>query len=180
MNESIVDERIRAWAAERRLPQTQLVRWLGLADEDRLAMLKLAEQLRMRAGQFLAAYELLDEISVRESASITSILSRTELCRVIEGDGSAPGRARGLLDVLRAIRFPRLKRMTERLVEKVAELKLPPNIRVVLPADLQSDELRLELIAHDSVELHQSLEKLFERRAELCRLADILGGSDAV
>ncbi len=116
----------------------------------------------------------------RESASITSILSRTEVCRVIEGNGSAPGRARGLLDVLRAIRFPRLKRMTERLVEKVAELKLPPNIRVVLPADLQSDELRLELIAHSSVELHQSLEKLVERRAALCRLADTLGGSDEV
>ncbi len=180
MDESVIDERIRAWAMERRLPQAQLVRWLGLADDDRLAMLKLAECLRMRAGQFLTAYELLDEISVRESASITSILSRTDLCRVIEGPGSAPGRARRLLDVLRAIRFPRLRRTTERLAGQVAELKFPTNIRVILPTNLQSDELRLELIAHGSIELNQLLEKLAEKKATLCRLADSLGGSDEI
>jgi hypothetical protein len=174
------DERIHSWAVERRLPEACLGRWLGLAEAERQAVLKVAEELRWRTGQFLTAYELLEEISVRENVPISSILERNELRRVIESNRSGPGKARRLLDALRIMRFPQLREVTVRLAKEVAALKLPANIRVILPRDLESGELRLEIVACGGDELRESLASLDERLAALCRLADSLDGSNEI
>jgi len=57
------DEAIRKWAAARHLPEAHLDRWLALAPEDRSALMELAEALRLRTGQLLTAFELLEEIA---------------------------------------------------------------------------------------------------------------------
>ncbi|MGH7836693.1 MAG: hypothetical protein ACREQC_02575, partial [Candidatus Binataceae bacterium] len=92
------DSRIRHWASQRRLPALLVERWLALASADGDALLALAEGLRLRAGQFATAFELLDEIRLREGGDVAGILDRRELRRIIDGAGSAPGRARALLE----------------------------------------------------------------------------------
>ena len=63
---------------------------------------------------------------------------------------------------------------------RIAELKLPAGVRVVLPPDLGSDELRMELTAHDGAELKGLVEAVADKSAELCRIADLLGGADEI
>ena len=73
---------IRQWAAQRHLPEAHLRRWLALADQDRAALLELAEGLRLRTGQLVTTLELVEEIAVRESATIGMILVRPEIRRI--------------------------------------------------------------------------------------------------
>ena len=82
----------------------------------------------MRTGQLVTAFELLEEIALRERVSIEAILARAEVRRILDGAGSAPGRARELIEMLRAMRFPRLRRMADLLAAEVAALRLPGGI----------------------------------------------------
>lgn len=172
--------RIRAWADNRRLPHTHLARWLALGQEDSAALLALADHLRLRTAQLITALEMLEEIAVRDRASVAAVLARREIRRIVDGTGSAPGRARAFLDQLRAIRFPRLKRTADRLAAEIAALGLPRGVAVVLPRDLGSDELRIEISAHGGGKLDRLIEALVNKRAGLRRIADLLGGIDEV
>ena len=180
MKASDHESRIREWAAARKLPAAQLERWIALREADRAAILFVAEKLRPHTGQFTAMVDLLEEIQVRESCEIATILTRGEVRNVIDGAGSSPGKARALLDLLRGIRFPQLRAESNRLAARITELKLPAGIRVVLPPNLGSDELRVELIVHGGAELEQVLIALTAHRAELCAIAESLGGADDV
>jgi hypothetical protein len=171
---------IRQWATERHLPDAHLQRWLALADEDRAALLELVERLRLRTGQLVTAFELLGEIALREREAIAAILARSEIRRILDGTGSAPARARQLIDTLRAVRFPRLRRVTDRLAAEIAALELPRGVKVVLPKELSSDEVRVEISAHGSAALERLIEAVVQARAGLARIADLIGGADSI
>ncbi len=176
MSASSGEEAIRAWAAARRLPEPYLARWLALGPDDRTALLAAVEGLRMRAGQLIAALDLLEEISVREAQPVAAILARIEVRRILNGAGSRPGRASALLAALRAIRFPRLARATERIAREIAALGLPRGIRITPPRELASDEVRVELIAHGGEELNELLGALARHARALARIADLAAG----
>jgi hypothetical protein len=180
MSSPTVSERIREWAARRHIPEVHLRRWLALPETDRTALLAFAEKLRLRTGQFVTAFELLDEIAVRERQEIARILARPEILAILAASGSGPGKARALLDTLRAIRYPRLHQASARLAAMRAALDLPPSIGLFFPRDLGSDELRLEIRAHGAADLKHLLEALANKSVELCRLAAALGGNDEV
>ena len=172
--------RIRDWVKQHHLPEAHRDRWLGLPQDDANALLTIAEGLKLRTGQFVVAFETLTEIAARDGTTIAKTLGRQESRRIIDGDGSAPGKARALLDTLRVIRFPRLQEMLERLNAQVRALGLPPGLRVILPSDLATDELRIEIAAHSGLELENLLKLLAEKTDSLCRIADTLGGADEV
>lgn len=176
MSERGSEGAIRAWAAARHLPGPYLERWLTLDVEDRAAILETAEALRMRAGQLIAAFDLLDEISVRAAVPIHGILARAEIRRILDGAGSAPGRASELLAALRIIRYPRLARAADRIAREIAALGLPRGIKVIAPRELESDEVRIELAAHGGAELSGLVDALTRRAPELARIAELVGG----
>jgi hypothetical protein len=175
-----IDDAIRRWAAAHHLPDAHLTRWLALAHEDRVVLREMAETLHLRTGQFVAAFELLEEIALRERVTIAAIIASTEIHRIIDGAGSAPGRARDLLDTLRSRRFPRLHRMTARLGEEIAALGLPRGIRVVLPKDLSSDEVRIELCGRGGADMLRLIDVVANARAGLGRIADLTGAADSI
>lgn len=177
MNSDSPDAKIRNWAWLHRLPQTHLLKWQALGESDRAAMLNIAEKLRLRTGQFVSAFEMLQEIAVREQEKIADIVARLKLQRIINGPGSAPGRAGIFLNELRAIRFPRLTEITNRLKAEIAALGLPHGIAVALPHDLGSDELKIEIKACSGAELKMAIEALANNSAKLARIAEMLGGS---
>jgi hypothetical protein len=174
------DDAIRSWAAERHLPDVHLRRWLALANDDRAALLELAGAMRLRTGQFVTAFELLEEIALREREAIAALLARGDIRRILNGTGSVPGRARELIDALRAIRFPRLKRTADRLVAEIAALGLPPGVNVILPKELSSDEVRIVISAHGGGELVQLIDSVVEARTGLGRIANLIGGTDLI
>jgi len=174
------DGEIRDLATRRRLPAPYLARWLRLDQLGRSALLEFARALKFRTGQLVAALDLLDEISVREQTSAAQILARPPLRRLVTGGGSAPERAHAVLDELRAIRFPRLHETTERLEAAIAALRLPRGIRILLPRELESDELTIQLAVGAPKELEQLLDALLERRSEFVRILAMIGGDDEV
>jgi hypothetical protein len=171
------DDAIRRWVSARHLSEAHLVRWLALAQADRTALVQIAEALRLRTGQLVTTFELLEEIALRERVSIAAILARAEVRRIPDGAGSAPDRARELIEMLRAMRFPRLRQMSDRLAAEIAALKLPGGIKVVLPKDLSSDEVKIEICARGSADLQRLIDALAQERAGLARIADLAGGA---
>jgi hypothetical protein len=180
VEEPAIDDAIRRWATVRHLPGAHLVRWLALAPEDRAALLGIAERLHLRTGQLVAAFELFEEIALRERVTVAAIVASDEIRRIIEGEGSAPGRARNLLDTLRTKRFPRLHRMTARLAQEIAALGLPGGVTVVLPKDLSSDEVRIEICARGGAEMVRLIDAVANVRAGLGRIADLNGATDSI
>ncbi len=175
-----LDDEIRELAARRHLPDTHLNRWLAMDEPNRTALLESASALKLRTGQLVAALDLLDEIAVRESVSIAAILARPPIKRLLSARGSAPQKAHAFVDELRAMRFPRLREMTSRLEAAIAALRLPAGITVLLPRDLASDELTIQLVASDAGELDRLVDLLAEKRAELGRIFSMIGGGHEV
>ncbi|MBV8053760.1 MAG: hypothetical protein JO071_00800 [Deltaproteobacteria bacterium] len=178
MNSAEVDRRLRRWANAKALPAAYEQKWLTLGERSRTRLLEIAENLKMHTGQFIAALALLEEIALRDGQDVYEILACPSLHRVLNSAGSGPGRARLLLGELRALRYPRLKQASDRLAEGVAAIKLPPGIKIVLPRDLASDEVRVEIVAHGSAEMEQLLACLTAKSNEIIGLAAMLGGAD--
>ncbi len=170
--------RLRRWADAKALPPIHVEKWLALREPGRTRLLETAETLKMHAGQCIAALDLLDEIAVREGRAIDEILDRPALRRIVTSGGSGPGRARALLDELRTARYPRLAHAAEQLAKEVAALKLPPGIKVILPRELGSDEIRVQIISHGSAQMKELLAYLAAKGGALVRLAAMLAGSD--
>jgi hypothetical protein len=169
---------IRACAANRHLPVSHLEKWLAMDTPSRMGLLDIAERLKMRTGQIIAAIDLLDEIEIREGSSPVAILARDEIRRACALAGSGPARAAAFLEALRTIRFPHLRQTMERLSSEVAALKLPPGVRVVLPKDLGSDELMIRVSARTGRELENLIDALAAKKSGLVRLAKLIGGDD--
>ena len=176
MNADEIDARIRALARERRLSASHLARWLAMDPPSRAALLDIADALRLRTGQLTTALDTLEEIAVREQVSVAAVLDRPEIRRVANGSGSAPSRASGLLEALRTLRYPRLKKMQEELRSEVSALKLPRGISIDLPKDLGSDELTVSLRVRSAIELANLLDSLDRSRPGLTRIIEMLGG----
>jgi hypothetical protein len=176
MNADEIDEQIRAVAGERRLPSSHLAKWLAMDQLSRAAMLEVARTLRLRTGQLVTALDTLDEIGVREHLTIAAILDRPEVRRITNGSGPAPSRASALLEALRTLRYPLLKRMQDDLHAEASALKLPRGISLDLPKDLGSDELTVSLRVRSGAELAHLLEALDQKRAGLTRIIEMLGG----
>ncbi len=172
------EQAIRALAGARQLQDPYLKRWLARDQAERVAMLEAARKLRLRTGQLAVALDLLEEIVVREGAGIDSILSRATLRRLIESDGPAPARASTFLAELRAIRFPELGATIRRLGQEISALALPSGLSVVLPKDLNSDELVIRMSVRSPDELNRLVNVLTEKRNGLARLVRMLGGDD--
>jgi hypothetical protein len=177
VNAGATDAEIRALAAERRVPDAHLERWLAMDAPSRGAFLILARTLRLRTGQIVSTLEMLEEAAVRERATVAAILDRKEIRRIADGPGSAPARASAFVEEVRAIRFPLLKSAQERLRAEIAALELPRGISVVLPKELGSDELTVSLRASSGDELARLLSALERSRARLSRIIDMLGGT---
>jgi hypothetical protein len=176
MNADDLDAQIRVFAAERRLPQSHLARWLAMDTPSRAAMLDIARALRLRTGQLVTTLEMLEEITVRERVTIASVLDRSEIRRIADGTGSTPSRASALLEALRTLRYPRLKKMQEQLRSEVSALKLPRGISIDLPQELGSDELTVSIRVRSAAELAHLLDELERSQPGLTRIIEMLGG----
>jgi hypothetical protein len=171
------DLEIRNIAIARHLPDSHLERWLKIDEPGPTAFLEFAQTLKLRTGQMVAALDLLDEISVRDRCGIADVLSRPALRRTLSANGSTPSRAHTFLEELRAIRFPRLREIAAQIESAIAALRLPRDISILLPRDLASDELTIQLKVSRASTIHQQLETLMSKRSEIAQILAMLGGT---
>lgn len=171
-----IAEAVRGWATQRRLERPHLDRWLALDEDSAAALLDAARSLRLRTGQLQESLGMLEEIGLVDEVPLSAVLARPPLKRILEGSGAAPARARLFVDELRTMRFPRLRRTLDRMKVEIAGLKLPHAVTVVLPKDLGSDELRIEIRARSGAEFKDSLMALSRGAPGLERILEMLGG----
>ncbi|MGA6973913.1 MAG: hypothetical protein WBY93_19955 [Candidatus Binatus sp.] len=176
MSADDIDAQIRDLAAEKRLSPSHLERWLAMDSPSRGALLDLARAMRFRTGQLMTALDTLDEIAVREHVTIAAVLDRPEIRRIANAPGSAPSRASAMLEAIRTLRYPLLKKMQEQLHTEISALKLPRGISLDLPIDLGSDELTVSLRVRSAAELAHLLDALERSRPGLTRIIEMLGG----
>ena len=176
MSADDIDAQIRDLAAEKRLSPSHLERWLAMDSPSRGALLDLARAMRFRTGQLMTALDTLDEIAVREHVTIAAVLDRPEIRRIANAPGSAPSRASAMLEAIRTLRYPLLKKMQEQLHTEISALKLPRGISLDLPTDLGSDELTVSLRVRSAAELAHLLDALERSRPGLTRIIEMLGG----
>jgi hypothetical protein len=176
MTDHETDTAIRALAAEKRLPDAHLERWLAMDSDSRAALLEVARSLKFRTGQLATAIDLLDEIAVREKTSAAKILGDPRARAIASGRGSAPERAHAMLEHLRAIRFPELGRERAALDADIAALKLPRGASIALPRELASDEVTIALSFRTAGEFERMLARLNDARPEIAAILDKLGG----
>jgi len=176
MDADEVDAQIRTLAAARRLPASHLARWLAMDPPSRAALLEIARGLRLRTGQLVTALDTLEEIAVREHLTVAAVLDHPEIRRIVRNAGSTPSRASALLERLRALRYPELKKIQGQLRTEVSALKLPRGISLDLPKELRSDELTVSLRVRSAAELAHLVAVLEQKRAGLIRIIEMLGG----
>ena len=136
-------------------------RWIT---PSRAAMLDIAAALRLRTGQLVTAIDTLDEIAVRERRHGRRYSRPARNSAHCQCAPAPRRRARArLLEALRTLRYPLLKRMQEQLRTEVSALKLPRGISIDLPKDLGSDELTVSLQVRSGAELAHLLDALDQR-----------------
>ncbi len=172
------DSAIRALAAERHLPESHLARWLAFDTASRAALLDVARRLRMRTGQLVASIDLLDEIAARDKLTVAAILSENQIRRVLMRGGSTPDRSRALVEELRARRFPTLRAATARLNAEIATLDLPRSVTMLLPRNLASDVLTIQIRTAGIEDFERAMRALAGKRDAIARIIALLGGDD--
>ncbi len=178
MTINATDAAIRALAAEKRLPQVHLERWLAMDADSSSALISIAHTLKLRTGQLATAIELLDEIAVREKTSAARVLGGPRARAIVDGGGSAPERARAMLEHLRLIRFPELVRTRAALDADIKALNLPGGAQVVLPSELASDEVTVTLRFRNAGEFERMLARLNDAKLGISAILDKLGGKE--
>ena len=81
-------------------------------------------------------------------------------------------RLKRIKDQIRRIRFPRVSQIEDSIKSKIRQLKLPPTVRVSVPAALEGGDLKIEFTAGSPAEFKKNLAKL-GAAAESDSLAEI-------
>ncbi|MGH7768559.1 MAG: hypothetical protein ACREQP_13990 [Candidatus Binatia bacterium] len=146
-------------------PQTQS-RWLALSEADGATLLVLAETLKVGENHFKDILEWLEEIALRDGASLAQILSRDDLSRVATDPRLGRNdKLKRIKDELRRLRFPRLARVEEEIQRRVREMKLKPQLQLTVPVGLEGGAVTIEVKAG-------SYDELKRLSAELTRVAE--------
>jgi hypothetical protein len=149
--ETAVTDPIRAFAREHRYSAATIERWRALDPPDGLALLELAQELRLGENQLRDLWEWTEEIAQRDHWSLAQVLALEPVAAPRRNRSAGRNdRLKLIKAALRRLRFPQLAATEERLAGLVRELNLPGNIRVTFPEFLEGDDIRIEIVA-DSV-----------------------------
>jgi hypothetical protein len=169
---------IRRFGQKRHLPQRSVEAWLALGADAGRMLLGLSAALNLRTGQLAAVLDMLPEVALREGVSPAAVLARPEIKRIAAAPGSAPERASKLLAALRVLRYPRLSRALAKLQGQIEALRMPAGAAVMLPRELSSGQLVIELRVGSTTELDGALDALRQRRIQLALIFELLGGAN--
>ncbi len=136
-------------------------RWLSWNGNDGAALLDIALSLKAGENHLRDLMDWLEEIALRDGVAIGETL-RSKTISDIRTDprlGRAD-RLKRIKDQVRRIRFPRLSQIEDSIQSKIRQLKLPPAVRVSVPARLEGGDLQIEFTAGNPGEFKNILAKL--------------------
>lgn len=160
----MIDQQVLAYCKLKGFHGRTQERWLGLSEADREALLALALALKVGENHLKDLLDWLEEMALRDGASIAQILSREEISRIM----SAPRLGRSdklkrVKDELRKLRFPRLARIEDEIRRRIREMKLKPQVALTVPAGLEGGTVTIEMKATS----YDELKRLFGEVAQV-------------
>ena len=134
----MIDHEIIAYSEARGFHKQTLERWLKMTEADRRALWGLVKDLKLGEDHLRDFLDWLEEIGLRDGASISEVLKGEFLLRI----SSDPRLGRNdklkqIKEELRRRRFPRLARTEEEIRRRIRELKLRPQIQISVPPGLE-------------------------------------------
>jgi hypothetical protein len=153
-------EQIVAYAQHKHLSAQTLGRWQVWREEDRAALLSLAEELQLGENHLRDFLDWLEEIVLRDGSTVCSLLARPELRRPLDAKLSRNDKLKAVKDALRKLRYPQLSRLEDNLRAAVKALDLGGRVRVSFPPAFEGDEVTVEITARNVKELDESVTRL--------------------
>ena len=179
----MIDQQILAYGTKKAFHQKTLDRWLKLAENDRGALLALAEGLKMGENHLRDFLDWLEEISLRDGVSIRDILTGESFERISSNPRLGRGdKLKRIKEEVRRLRYPRLRQIEGEIGKRIRELKLIPQIQMSVPPGLEGGALNVRLRATSFEELGQLVDAMgqaLERKA-MKEIFALLGGNENV
>jgi hypothetical protein len=150
-----------------------LQRWLNWNPKDGDALLDIALSLRAGENHLRDLMDWVEEIALRDGVVICEILANKAIVEIrTDPRLGRADRLKRIKDQVRRMRFPRLSQIEDSIQSKIGQLKLPPSVRLSVPAGLEGGDLQIEFSAGSPAELKSVLAKL-SAAAESASLAEI-------
>jgi ParB/RepB/Spo0J family partition protein len=124
-------------------------------------ILPLLETLRPGENRVKEIISFLRDISLRDGASIPSLLARGDIEKLInDQETPRPQRIEQLRRIVKELRFPRLNEMEQKFADYKRSLSLPPQISFHPPPFFEGEQFKMELRFKDLRELGGLLARL--------------------
>jgi hypothetical protein len=176
-----MSEAISEYAREKGFQSTTLERWLGWDQSARDALFRLALELRIGENHLRDFMDWLEEIALRDQFKIEQILASKVIVE-IESDPrfARADKLKRIKEEVRRLRFPRLAQAEGAIRLRIQELKLDPEIRIMVPPGLEG-KLQVQLSASSHNELKKLAVKLAAAvdKDPMREIFHLLAGQDA-
>lgn len=172
------EEAVRTYASAKRFHDGTRDRWLRCTPGDQSALLGVAERLRLGENQVRDLLDTFEAIAVRRGCSFTEILDDESIrCVLAEGRGRNETLS-GLKRALRRLKFPQLSATEVRLQGLIKGVRLPSGVAMILPENLEGEELVVSIRGRSAEELRRRIDeaaRLFQGAA-IDEMFRVLGG----
>ncbi len=158
--------------------QPTLERWLRLKEPDQQALLGLAQELKIGENHFRDFLDWLEEISLRDRATIRAILRLESITQIFSDPRlGRSDKVKRIKEEVRRLRFPRLSRIEEEVQNRIREMKLRSEIRITVPPGLEGGTLTVQLKASRYEDLKAWVKELSEalKKKEMKEIFIFLG-----
>jgi len=147
---------------------------------DRLALAKLALDLKIGENHLRDLMDWSEEIAWRDGVAIAAIFAGKALNDI--ATDPRLGRAdkvKRIKESLRRLRFPRLAQTEDAVQGKIRALKLQPEIRVTVPPGLEGGRVQIEFSVTNQQDFKRLAEKLAAAAETSCtsEIFALLGGA---
>jgi hypothetical protein len=178
----MADKAIRDYALAKGFRPQTLERWLAWEAADQEILHEIAVSLKVGENHLRDMMDWLEEISLRDDATIHEILARPAVVSI--GTDPRLGRAdklKRIKEQLRRWRFPRLAAVEDSIRVKIQALKLPAEVRLSVPPGLEGGRLQVEFSAGSVAELRTFTQRLSDAAstAHTAEIFDLLSGQAA-
>jgi len=148
-----------------------LYRW---DDADRAAGQHMLQTLKPGVNKCRDLLELIDETASRDALAPADLLGRVPIGEALRNEGASAGdRYQAVHRILFQWRYPNLARLRSDVRRALEQMKLDPCIRLRVPENFESDELKVEFPFQSREEFARRVEQLF-RLTDATALDDLL------
>jgi len=117
--------------------------------------------LKFNFNQQIKFSEYVQDISLRENMTIPQVLSEESLLKVLKNSRlNNPQKAKGVLEMLRARRYPRLAMAQQAVESRISAISLPPDAVIHYDAYLEDPNYHLEVRFKDGKDLKKTIRVL--------------------